>query len=258
MGSPARGPVKSTAENALNISSAKTPPILHGLGAAYGRFVRVASGALVAVLLGACAPLNQPSTATKAERITITKDGPIAEATEKRVKEGAASTLASAKAYASKVNAATLKAANAYTDSKLAEVEQGLKSDVVVPKVVTVSAGRVFALTYEVPKLKEGSGKGEYQAIRVMPFDARITTGSVSESSWATGVGGAANAGFIITRIRDGKQFMVMSSSSVAQGTYRPVITEEVDLKAGDQIGIEQVSGAAPTNVIINLYFSKQ
>lgn len=214
-------------------------------------------------LISACAPLKPAADASKAERITITKDGPVAATTEKRVKGGDASTLASAK----QGDAATLKEANAYTDSKIAGIEQAPKAaatvvppTVVTPTVVTANVGRVFTMTYEVSKLKVGTDRGDYQAIRVVPFDAKITTGSVSENSWATGIGGGANSGFIITRVSDGKQFMVMSSSTVGPGTYRPAITEDMDLKAGDQIGIEQVKGSGSnlSNLIINLYFSKQ
>ena len=221
--------------------------------------------ALSLILLGACAPLNPPAEDPQPIRITLKEESPPP-ATEKRMKSADASTLAAAKAYAKQGDTATLKEAKEYTDNRIATLKvtaAPASQPVVVPAPVPVptpSLGtRTFTMSYEVAKLKVGTGIGDYQAVRVMPFNARISKGTVSESSWASGTGGGTDVVFRVTRVSDGKQFMALSASPSAPGTYLPVVIEEVTLRAGEQIAIDQVtgSGATITNFIISLYFTK-
>lgn len=112
-------------------------------------------------------------------------------------------------------------------------------------------------MSYGVAKLKSPTGPGEYQGIRILPFNAKISRNSVSQSSWATAIGGGESSTFRVTRVTDGRQFMIMSSRDSARGTFHPVILEDVQLKSGDPIAIEQIEGPDLTDVIINLYFTK-
>jgi len=57
-------------------------------------------------------------------------------------------------------------------------------------------------------------------------------------------LGAKTDVVFHITRVSDGRRFMVLSSSLGAEGTFQPVILEDVTPKAGDSIGIEQETGS--------------
>ncbi len=115
-----------------------------------------------------------------------------------------------------------------------------------------------FVFTYEVSELPWGINDIDPKSIHVVPFDLKVRDGPIAKKSWATAYGARQGAAFDVVRVRDKALIYGMYAYDTA-GVYTPVSVGNVDLKAGEEIGITRTYGPTSKlmNYVINLYFTK-